>query len=119
MRAMLNPGDQVIIPEPCYVSYKPCVVLAGGEAVTVATRADDQFKLRPEAVREAVTDRTTALLISYPNNPTGAVMTREELGEIAEVAAENNLVVISDEIYGHLTYDGVHTCLPALHPCLV
>ncbi len=114
MRAMLDAGDQVIVPEPCYVSYKPCVVFAGGKPVTVATRADDQFKLRPAAVREAVTDRTTALLISYPNNPTGAVMSREELGEIAEVAAERDLVVISDEIYGHLTYDGVHTCFASL-----
>ncbi len=114
MRAMLDPGDQVIVPEPCYVSYRPCVVFAGGKPVTVATQADDQFKLRPEAVREAVTDRTTALLISYPNNPTGAVMSREELGEIAEVAAERDLVVISDEIYGHLTYDGAHTCFASL-----
>ena len=114
MRAMLDPGDQVIVPEPCYVSYQPCVVLAGGEPVTVATQADDQFKLRPEAVREVVTDRTTALLISYPNNPTGAVMSRDELGEIAEVTAEHDLVVISDEIYSHLTYDGVHTCFASL-----
>ena len=114
MRAVLDPGDQVIVPEPCYVSYKPCVVLTGGEPLTVATRADDEFKLRPEAVREAVTDRTIALLISYPNNPTGAVMSREELGEIAEVAAECDLVVISDEIYGHLTYDGAHTCFASL-----
>ncbi len=114
MRAMLNPGDQVIIPEPSYVSYKPCVVLAGGEPVIVATRAEDQFKLWPAAVREALTDRTTALLISYPNNPTGAVMSREELSQIAEVAAEHDLIVVSDEIYSHLTYDGTHTCLASL-----
>ncbi|MHC3129146.1 MAG: aminotransferase class I/II-fold pyridoxal phosphate-dependent enzyme [Candidatus Bathyarchaeota archaeon] len=114
MRAILDPGDQVIVPEPCYVSYKPCVILAGGEPVTVATRAEDQFELQPEAVREAVADRTTALLISYPNNPTGAIMTRQELGEVAEVATERDLLVISDEIYGHLTYDGMHTCFASL-----
>jgi len=114
MRAILSPGEQVVVPEPCYVSYKPCVILAGGEPVTVVTRAEDQFKLQPASVREAVTDRTTALLISYPNNPTGAVMSREELAQIAAVAAEADLLVISDEIYGHLTYDGVHTCFASL-----
>jgi len=114
MRAVLKPGDQVIVPEPCYVSYQPCVIFAGGEPVTVATREPDQFKLQPEAVRAAITERTRAILISYPNNPTGAIMTREELAEIAAIAAEHDLLVISDEIYAHLTYDGAHTCFASL-----
>ncbi len=114
MRVVLNPGDQVIIPEPCYVSYRPCVLFAGGAPVTVATCEKDAFRLQPDAVRAALTPRSRALLLSYPNNPTGATMARAELAEIAEIAAEHDLLVISDEIYGHLTYDGVHTCFASL-----
>jgi aminotransferase len=114
LRAILNPGDEVIVPEPCYVAYKACVSLAGGRPVVVETRSEDGWTLRPEAVREAVTARTRALLIGYPNNPTGAVMTREQLQRIVDVAAEADLLLISDEIYGRLTYEGTHTCVPGL-----
>jgi aminotransferase len=114
MRAVLNPGDQVVVPDPCYVSYRPCVLLAGGEPIPVATHERDGFKLQPEALREAITERTRAVLLSYPSNPTGAVMTRDELLPITQIAAEHDLLVISDEIYGHLTYEGAHTCFAAL-----
>ena len=114
MRALLNPGDEVIVPEPCYVSYKPSVVFAGGVPVPITTREADDFKLRPEDLRAAITPRTRALVIGYPSNPTGAVMTRDELALIAAVAGEHDLVVVSDEIYAHLTYDGTHTCFASL-----
>lgn len=114
MRALLDPGDEVIIPEPCFVAYKPAVILAGGSPVVVETRVQEGFRLRAEAVEAAITPRTRALMISYPNNPTGAVMSREELLAIAEVAAKHDLVVISDEIYAYLTYMGTHTCFASL-----
>ncbi len=115
MRALLEPGDEVLVPEPCYVSYKPCVALAGGVPVVVPTTADDEFKLMPDAVEAAITPRTRALLFGYPNNPTGAVMSRDELLPIAELAERHDLIVVSDEIYAHLTYDGhIHTCFAAL-----
>ncbi len=113
-RALLDSGDQVIVPEPCYVSYKPTVVLAGGEAIVVQTRPEDGFKVRVEQLEAALTPRTRALLIGYPNNPTGAVMTREELLPIAEFARRHGIIVISDEIYAHLTYSGSHACFAAL-----
>lgn len=114
MRAILDPGDEVIVPEPCYVSYKPCVALASGVPVVVSTSADHDFKLGAAAVTEAITPRTKALLIGYPNNPTGAVMLRPELAQLADIAQEHDLLVISDEIYGHLTYEGHHTCFASL-----
>lgn len=114
MRALLEPGDEVIVPEPCYVSYKPAVALAGGRPVAVETRAADGFKLRADAFQDAITERTRALLIGYPNNPTGATMTAEELRPIAEVALRHGLLVVSDEIYAHLTYLGKHACFAAL-----
>jgi aminotransferase len=114
MRAILNPGDEVIVPEPCYVSYKPSVVFAGGVPVTITTYEKDDFKLRPEALRAAITPKTRALVIGYPSNPTGAVMTGKELAQIAAVAREHDLIVLSDEIYAHLTYDGTHTCFSSL-----
>ncbi|MFQ6132709.1 MAG: aminotransferase class I/II-fold pyridoxal phosphate-dependent enzyme [Armatimonadota bacterium] len=114
LRACVGPGDEVIVPEPCYVSYKSCAILAGAEAVIVPTTASEGFKLRPEALRAAVTERSRALVVGYPNNPTGAVMTREELAPIAQVAAEHDLLVISDEIYGRLTYEREHTCFASL-----
>ncbi len=114
MRALLDPGDEVIVPEPCFVAYKPAVLLAGGRPVVVETRVEDSFKLRPEAVEAAITPRTRALMISYPNNPTGAVMSREELLPLAELAEKHDLVVISDEIYAYLTYVGTHTGFASL-----
>jgi len=114
LRACVGPGEQVIVAEPCYVAYKACVILAGAEPVIVPTTAAEGFKLRPEALWTALTPRTKALIISYPNNPTGAVLTREELAAIAAVAIDHDLLVISDEIYARLTYEGQHTCLASL-----
>ncbi len=114
VRAVLDPGDEVIIPDPGYVSYAPCVTLAGGTVVPVPTREADDFKVRPGDVADRITPRTKAILLGYPNNPTGAVLNREELAEIARVAAEHDLLVISDEIYDRLVYDGQHTCFAAL-----
>ncbi|WP_366921908.1 aminotransferase class I/II-fold pyridoxal phosphate-dependent enzyme [Metallumcola ferriviriculae] len=114
LRSVINSGDQVIIPEPCYVSYKPCAVMAGGEAVSIATKAENDFKLTAEQLRQVITPRSKVLILCYPNNPTGAVMTREELSEIAKVVEENNLLVIADEIYSELSYSGEHTSFPSL-----
>lgn len=114
MRAVLDPGDEVIVPEPSYVSYKPSVELAGGKAVGVATCEAHEFKLLPEDLEAAITPRTRGLLIGYPNNPTGATMSRAELAPIAQVCERYNLVVFSDEIYSHLTYEGEHTCFSSL-----
>ena len=114
MRALIDPGDQVLVPDPCYVSYGPCVEMAQGRPVFVPTCLEDEFKLRAEDVSAAIADSTRALLIGYPNNPTGAVMTRSDLEEVARVAIENDLVVISDEIYAELTYEGQHACFPGL-----
>ena len=114
MRALLSPGDEVLIPEPCYVSYKSCVILAGGLAVTVPTTIENEFRITAKQLELFVTPRTKALLIGYPNNPTGAVMSRQDLTEIAEFATKHDLIVISDEIYAKLTYDGQHTCFSSL-----
>lgn len=114
LRAILEPGDEVIIPEPCYVSYGPCTILAGGKPVFVKTEMADDFKVTAGAVEEAVTDRTKAILLCYPNNPTGAVMDRNSLEEIAKVAEKYDLIVISDEIYADLTYEGKHTCFSTI-----
>lgn len=113
-RAIINPGDEVIIPEPCYVSYKPSVFLAGGIPVPVPTYQDDEFRVTADQIKESITDKTKALVLSYPNNPTGAVMGKKDLEEIADVANENDLAVISDEVYGKLTYEGSHTCFSEL-----
>jgi aminotransferase len=113
-RATINPGDEVIVPEPCYVAYVPDVVLAGGIARAVPTAPSDQFKLRPEAVLAAITERSKALMLSYPNNPTGAIMTRADLEELADVIVEHDLLVISDEVYGELTYSGKHVSFAQL-----
>ncbi len=114
MGAVLDPGDEVIVPEPCFVSYAPEVVLAGGKAVTIATHVEQGFQVTGEAVEAAVTERTKALLIGYPNNPTGAVMSRERLQEIAAVAEKHDLLVISDEIYDQLVYGVEHVCFASL-----
>ena len=104
MRALLDPGDEVIIPEPCFVCYEPLTTLAGGTPVPIVTREEDNFKLTPDALRAAITDKTKLLVLPYPNNPTGAVMTREDLEAIAEVLRGTNICVLSDEIYAELTY---------------
>lgn len=106
LRALLNPGDEVIIPTPCYVCYEPMTKMAGGVPVTVRTRAEDDFKLTPDALERAITDKTKALILPYPSNPTGAVMEREDLEGIAEVLRGRNIAVISDEIYSTLTFGG-------------
>jgi aminotransferase len=114
MTALLDPGDEVIIPEPCFVSYAPEVAFAGGTPVTVATHVKDDFQVTAENIAAAITPKTKAILLGYPNNPTGAVMTRKIMGEIASVAEQNDLVVISDEIYDRLVYGIEHTCVPSL-----
>ncbi len=113
-RAIINPGDEVIIPEPCYVSYKPSVFLAGGEPVAVPTYQENEFRVTADQIEKSITKKTKALVLSYPNNPTGAVMRKNDLTEIANVVIENDLVVISDEVYGKLIYEGNHTCLSSV-----
>ncbi len=113
-RAITNPGDEVIIPEPCYVSYKPSVSLAGGKPVVVPTYEEDEFRVTAEQIKKNITPKTKALVLSYPNNPTGAVMRKKDLEEIADVVNENDIMVISDEVYGKLTYEGDHTCFSSL-----
>jgi len=108
MTATINPGDEVIIPEPCFVAYAPEVILAGGTPVMVPTRVEEDFQVTGAVVEAAVTPRTRAILIGYPNNPTGAVMSRARLQEIAAVAARHDLLVISDEIYDRLVYGVEH-----------
>lgn len=105
-RAMLNPGDEVLIPEPCYVSYVPCAELADGVPVTIDLKAENEFRLTKQELLDAITEKTKVLVLPFPNNPTGAVMTREDLEEIAEVVIEKDLYVVSDEIYAELTYTG-------------
>lgn len=109
-RAMLNPGEEVIIPEPCYVSYVPCVTLADGVPVTVNLKEENDFKLTKEQLLSAITPRTKILVLAFPNNPTGAVMTKEELEEIAEVVKEKDIFVVSDEIYAELSYGNTRHC---------
>ena len=114
LRAMLNPGDEVIIPEPCYVSYLPCVQLADGVPVTISLKNENQFRLTKEELEAAITDKTKILVMAFPNNPTGAIMTREDLEAIAEVIIKHDLYVISDEIYAELTYNGNHVSIASL-----
>ncbi len=114
MRALLAPGDEVLIPEPCYVSYKACVHLAGGKPVPVATSAAQEFKVRAADLEALLTPRTKVLMMGFPNNPTGAIMNREDLLELALFAEKHDLIVISDEIYGDLTYEGEHVSFASL-----
>ena len=116
LTAILNPGDEVIIPTPCFVSYQAEVLLAGGVPIEIPSRFEDDFQLDPERIKEAITARTKAIFIGYPNNPTGAVATREILLEVAKIAEENQIMVISDEIYDRLVYDFDHVCFPTLTP---
>jgi aminotransferase len=112
--ALLNPGEEVLIPSPCFVSYQAAVILAGGVAVEVPCAMENNFDLDPQKLREAITPRTKAILIGFPNNPTGAVASRENLLQVAKIAEENDLIVISDEIYDRLVYGIKHVCFPAL-----
>lgn len=111
LRAMLDPGDEVLLPQPSYVSYEPCITLAGGVPVIIELQERDQFKLTREQLEAAITDRTKIVILPFPNNPTGAVMTREDLAEIVPVILEHDLYVISDEIYSELTYCGDHVSI--------
>jgi aminotransferase len=114
LTAVLDSGDEVIVPEPCFVAYTPEVVFAGGVPVTIPTHVEDNFQVTAETIERHLTPRTKALLIGYPNNPTGAVMSRENLLEIGELAARHDLLVISDEIYDRLVYNGAHVHFAAL-----
>ena len=114
MTALLNPGDEVIVLTPCFVSYQAEVILAGGTPVEVACRLENNFYLDPEAVAAAITPRTRAILIGYPNNPTGAVASREALIALSELAEKHDLIVISDEIYDQLVYGVSHVCFAGL-----
>ncbi len=115
LRALLNPGDEVIFHEPCYVSYSPSIVMAYGTPVGVATKKEDGFSLRPEALAAAITDKTKVVMLNFPTNPTGAVASREDLEGIAKLCVEHDLIVLSDEIYSELRYDeGEHLSIAAL-----
>lgn len=115
MRAILTPGDEILIPEPCYVSYKACASLAGAVPVAVPAKIENNFSITPADLEAHVTNKTKALLIGYPNNPTGAILTKDQLMDIAKFAQEHDLIVISDEIYGDLTYGGErHVCFAGL-----
>lgn len=114
LAATLDPGDEVIVPEPCFVAYAPEVVFAGGRPVVVQATVENNFQVTAEDIAAAITPRTKALLIGYPSNPTGAVMSRERLSAIAAVAEQHDLLVVSDEIYDRLVYGVNHVCLPSL-----
>ena len=111
LRAMLDPGDEVIIPQPSYVPYLPCTKLAGGTPVIVELKAEDKFKLTEEALKAAITPKTKVLILPFPNNPTGAIMNYKELEKIAKIVIDNDIYVISDEIYSELTYNGIHASI--------
>ena len=108
LRAMVNDGDEVLIPQPSYVSYEPCTVLAGAKPVFINLKAENNFKLTPQEILDNLTDKTKILILPFPNNPTGAVMEKEDIEAISKVIIENDLFVISDEIYSELTYSGKH-----------
>ena len=114
LAATMDHGDEVIVPEPCFVSYNAEVIFAGGVPVTVCTSAETDFQVQSSQIEEVITDKTKALLLGYPNNPTGAVMSRERLLEVAHLAQEHDLLVISDEIYDRLVYGVEHTCFATL-----
>ncbi len=114
LRALINPGDEVIIPQPSYVSYEPCAILADATPVIINLKAENEFRLTAQELREAITDKTKILILPYPNNPTGAIMEQKDLEEISEVIIEKNLLVMSDEIYSALTYKGNHVSIASL-----
>lgn len=114
MRAMLNPGEEVLIPQPSYVSYEPCTVLAGGKPVIIELKEENEFRLTAEELLAAITDKTKLLVLPFPNNPTGAIMEKEDLEKIAEVIIEKDIFVLSDEIYSELSYKGEHISITSL-----
>ena len=114
LTAIINPGDEVIVPQPCFVSYAAEVSLAGGTPVPIATRVENDFQVTADEIESAITRHTKAILLGYPSNPTGAILTRETLLEIAQVAQKHDILIISDEIYDRLVYDTQHVCVPSL-----
>jgi aminotransferase len=114
LRTIINPGDEVIMPDPCYVAYPACTALSGGIPVRIPLSEKNNFHIQAEDIEQRITQKTKAILFGYPANPTGAVMTREELVQIAELAKQYNLLVISDEVYSRLVYNGEHTCFASL-----
>jgi len=111
LRAMLDPGDEVLIPQPCYVSYEPCAILAGGKPVIIELKGENEFKLTKEQLLESITDKTKVLILPYPNNPTGAIMEYEDLKALVDIIIEKDLFVVSDEIYSELTYGRKHVSI--------
>ena len=114
LRAMLNQGDEVIIPQPAYVSYEPCALLAGAKPVIINLKPENDFRLTKEELLNAITDKTKVLILPFPNNPTGAIMEKDDLEDIAEVCIEKNIYVMSDEIYSELTYKGEHVSIASI-----
>lgn len=114
LRAVINLGDEVIIPQPSYVSYEPCAILAGAKPVILELRAEDEFRLTPELLLSKITEKTKILILPFPNNPTGAIMEREDLEKIAKILIEKDILVMSDEIYSELTYSGKHVSITSI-----
>ena len=114
LRAMVNQGDEVIIPQPAYVSYEPCALLAGAKPVIINLKPENDFRLTKEELLNAITDKTKVLILPFPNNPTGAIMEKDDLEDIAEVCIEKNIYVMSDEIYSELTYKGEHVSIASI-----
>ena len=114
LRCMVDPGDEVLIPTPCYVSYLPCAIMADAVPKVIELKAENQFKLTRQELIDSITDKTKILILAFPNNPTGAIMTKEELEELVPVIIEHDLFVISDEIYSELTYDNKHCSIASL-----
>lgn len=114
LRAIINPDDEVIIPQPSYVSYEPCAVLAGAKPVIINLKAENEFRLTPDELLNAITDKTKILILPYPNNPTGAIMEQEDLEKIAKIIIEKDILVMSDEIYSALTYKDKHVSIAAI-----
>lgn len=114
LRAVVNPGDEVIIPQPSYVSYEPCAILAGAKPVIIDLKSENDFRLAPNELENAITDRTKILILPYPNNPTGAIMEKSDLEAIAGIIKEKDILVMSDEIYSELTYKGKHVSITSI-----
>ena len=114
LRAMVNPGDEVLIPQPSYVSYEPCAILAGAKPVIINLKAENEFRLTAQELLDAITDKTKVLILPFPNNPTGAIMERADLEAVAKIVIEKDIFVMSDEIYGELTYKGGHVSIESL-----